>query len=89
MKDAPNSTRNHTVVRTDQLPAPAPEPGSVTPTHAFAEVFRRSPSFLAVLRGPEHVFETVNDAYLRAQGQDGVTSYGRMVDLLLAERRAR
>jgi hypothetical protein len=33
--------------------------------------------------------ERVNDAYLRAQGQrDGVRSYGRMVDLLLAERRA-
>jgi hypothetical protein len=32
----------------------------------------------------------VNDAYLRTQGQrDGVASYGRMVDLLLAERRAR
>jgi len=30
----------------------------------------------------------VNDAYLKAQGQaDGVRSYGRMVDLLLAERR--
>jgi hypothetical protein len=33
--------------------------------------------------------ERVNDAYLRAQGQrDGARSYGRMVDLLLAERRA-
>ena len=33
--------------------------------------------------------ERVNDAYLRAQGQtEGVRSYGRMVDLLLAERRA-
>ena len=31
----------------------------------------------------------VNDAYLRTQGQaDGVRSYGRMVDLLVAERRA-
>jgi hypothetical protein len=35
------------------------------------------------------VHERVNDAYLRAQGTDGVTTYGRMVDLLLAERRAR
>lgn len=34
------------------------------------------------------VHEKVNDAYLRAQGQDGVSSYGRMVDLMLAERRA-
>lgn len=35
------------------------------------------------------VQEKVNDAYLRAQGEDGVITYGRMVDLLLAERRAR
>jgi hypothetical protein len=35
------------------------------------------------------VHEKVNDAYLRAQGTEGVTSYGRMVDLLLAERRNR
>lgn len=34
--------------------------------------------------------ERVNDAYLRSQGERrGVQSYGRMVDLLLAERRAR
>ena len=36
------------------------------------------------------VQERVNDAYLKTQGQaDGVQSYGRMVDLLLAERRTR
>jgi hypothetical protein len=36
------------------------------------------------------VQDKVNDAYLKTQGQaDGVRSYGRMVDLLLAERRAR
>ena len=35
------------------------------------------------------VHEKVNDAYLKTQGQpDGVRSYGRMVDLLLAEWRA-
>lgn len=34
------------------------------------------------------VSQAVNHAYLRSQGQaDGVRSYGRMVDLLLAERR--
>jgi Protein of unknown function (DUF3810) len=33
--------------------------------------------------------EKVNDAYLRSQGEkEGVRSYGRMVDLLLGERRA-
>jgi len=36
------------------------------------------------------VSSAVNDTYLKAQGQSqGVRSYGRMVDLLLAERRAR
>ena len=35
------------------------------------------------------VQDRVNDTYLRAQGErEGVRSYGRMVDLLLAERRA-
>jgi hypothetical protein len=34
--------------------------------------------------------ERVNDAYLRSRGQaGGIASYGRVVDLLLAERRAR
>lgn len=36
------------------------------------------------------VSHAVNDAYLRSQGQaEGARSYGRVVDLLLAERRAR
>jgi hypothetical protein len=39
--------------------------------------------------GPvEEISERINDAYLRSNRQaDGVASYGRMVDLLLAERR--
>jgi hypothetical protein len=36
------------------------------------------------------VSSKVNDTYLKVQGQSqGVRSYGRMVDLLLAERRAK
>jgi hypothetical protein len=36
------------------------------------------------------VSSAVNDTYLKVQGQSqGVRSYGRMVDLLLAERRAK
>ena len=34
----------------------------------LAEVFRRAPAFLAILRGPAHVFEFVNDAYARLVG---------------------
>lgn len=42
-------------------------------------------------RGPaERVSQAVNNAYLKSQGQkEGVRSYGRMVDLLIAEERAR
>lgn len=32
------------------------------------EVFRLSPSFMAVLRGPDHVFERANDRYLNLVG---------------------
>ncbi len=40
-------------------------------------------------RGPaERAAQVVNDAYLKAQGElEGVRSYGRMVDLLILERR--
>jgi PAS domain S-box-containing protein len=34
----------------------------------LAEVFRRAPSFLAVLRGRDHVFELANDAYYGVVG---------------------
>ena len=33
------------------------------------EVFRRAPAFLAVLRGPEHVFELANEAYFELVGR--------------------
>src|SRR6185312_16554291 len=32
------------------------------------EVFRQSPSFLAVLRGPDYVFEMANEAYIKLVG---------------------
>ncbi|HVE78151.1 MAG TPA: PAS domain-containing protein [Gemmatimonadaceae bacterium] len=34
----------------------------------IADVFRQAPAFLAVVRGPEHVFELVNDAYSQLVG---------------------
>lgn len=44
----------------------------------------------AALQTVREVSSAVNDTYLKVQGQtQGVRSYGRMVDLLLAERRAR
>ena len=35
----------------------------------LADVFSRSPSFMAVLRGPDHVFELANDRYLQLVGR--------------------
>ena len=35
----------------------------VVERNRLAEVFRQAPTFLAVVRGPEHVFQFVNDAY--------------------------
>ena len=34
----------------------------------LAEVFKQAPAFLAVLRGPEYVFELINDAYHQLVG---------------------
>jgi PAS domain S-box-containing protein len=38
------------------------------------EVFRHAPSFMAVLRGPNHVFERVNDRYVELVGGRDVVS---------------
>jgi len=34
----------------------------------FKSVFDQAPSFVAVLTGPEHVFQIVNDAYIDFSG---------------------
>jgi PAS domain-containing protein len=45
------------------------------------EVFRQAPTFLAVLRGPEHVFHLVNDAYYQVVGHRDIVGK-RVVDAL-------
>ena len=44
-------------------------------------VFRQAPAFLAVLRGEDHVFEFVNDAYMQLVGHRDVVGR-RVVDVL-------
>ncbi len=34
----------------------------------LAEIFKQAPAFMCVLRGPEHVFELINDRYLQLVG---------------------
>jgi len=47
------------------------------------ELFRQAPGFVAVLRGPEHVFEFANDAYLGLIGRRDIL--GRTVRQALPE----
>lgn len=49
----------------------------------LAEVFQRAPAFIATLRGPEHVFEMANEAYIRLVGGRNVV--GRAVREALPE----
>jgi PAS domain-containing protein len=37
----------------------------------FSELFEQAPSFMAMLRGPEHRFELANPSYLRLIGRRG------------------
>ena len=54
--------------------------------HRLREVFTQAPAFLAVLRGPSHIFEFVNAAYMRLVG--GRETVGKTVDEALPEVRA-
>jgi PAS domain S-box-containing protein len=47
------------------------------------EVFAQAPAFVAVLRGPQHVFEFANDAYLRLVGNRDII--GKSVSRALPE----
>ncbi|MFZ5655470.1 MAG: PAS domain-containing protein [Pseudomonadota bacterium] len=47
------------------------------------DLFAQAPGFMAVLRGPEHVFELANEAYERAIGRTGLV--GRSVREVLPE----
>jgi PAS domain S-box-containing protein len=51
--------------------------------HRLAELFEQAPTFMAMLRGPEHHFELANQAYLRLVGNRDVI--GRPVAEALPE----
>lgn len=44
------------------------ERGQVAETERLHHLFEQAPGFMAVLRGPDHVFELVNNAYLQLVG---------------------
>ncbi len=41
----------------------------------LAELFEQAPSFMAMLRGPEHIFELANPSYMRLVGERPVLGY--------------
>jgi PAS domain S-box-containing protein len=51
--------------------------------HQLREVFAQAPAFMAVLRGPQHVFEFANDSYMRLVNHRGII--GRPVGEALPE----
>ncbi len=51
----------------------------------LVEVFQRSPSFIAVLRGPEHIYELVNDNYCLLIGRPAQNILQRSVREVLPE----
>jgi len=54
--------------------------------HQLREVFAQAPAFLAVLHGPDHVFEFVNDAYRQVVGYRDIV--GKPVGEAMPEVRA-
>ena len=80
------------VRRLEQLhPEPTVIPAALAGAAAVLEDFRSASEFWRARRSVvTDVGRLSNDLYLKSQGEaEGVASYGRMVDLLLAERRAR
>ncbi len=51
----------------------------------LVEVFQRSPSFIAVLRGPEHIYELANDGYCQLIGRPAQAVLQRSIHDVLPE----
>ena len=51
-------------------------------------LFQQAPSFMAMLRGPQHVFELANEHYLRLVGRSETDMLGKTVEVALPEVKA-
>jgi signal transduction histidine kinase len=60
---APNNVGGVLVICTETTQSVLSEQRMAAERERFAELFQQAPSFMAMLRGPEHVFEMVNPAY--------------------------
>ena len=45
------------------------------------QLFRQMPGFIVVLAGPDHVYEYVNDAYLKISGREDFIGHIRARDV--------
>jgi CheY-like chemotaxis protein len=61
---APNAVGGVLVICTETTQQVVNEQRMSAERERFAQLFEQAPSFMAVLRGPEHVFELANPAYL-------------------------
>ena len=66
--DAPHGVGGVLVVCTETSDRVLAEHGHRTERDRLEQLFQQSPGFKALLRGPQHVFETVNPAYMELVG---------------------
>jgi len=67
--DAPNGVGGVLVICTETTQQVLTERRLKSERESFAQLFEQAPSFMAVLRGPEHRVELVNPGYMRLIGQ--------------------
>jgi signal transduction histidine kinase/CheY-like chemotaxis protein len=67
-RDAPNGVGGVLVLCTETTQQVLTERRLAAETKSFAQLFEQAPSFMAVLRGPEHRIELANPGYMRLIG---------------------
>ena len=71
-RDAPNGVGGVLVICTETTQQVLTERRLVAERERFAQLFEQAPSFMAVLRGPEHRIELANPGYMRLVGDRAV-----------------
>jgi signal transduction histidine kinase/CheY-like chemotaxis protein len=84
--DAPNGVGGVLVICTETTQQVLTERRLKSERESFAQLFEQAPSFMAVLRGPEHRVELVNPGYMRLIGQRDIV--GKTIEDALPEARA-
>jgi signal transduction histidine kinase/CheY-like chemotaxis protein len=80
-RDAPNGVGGVLVLCTETTQQVLTERRLAAETKSFAQLFEQAPSFMAVLRGPEHRIELANPGYMRLIGHREILGK-RMIEAL-------